>query len=116
LVEYVRQTRAGAGRPAAVKAAVLALISTDKIELTPELTLRSTSASKPNKPDRYTSGTSYAAHLVQEITSSSYDRSVIQDMVLRAFKAGVKEGRRRQLLDIKRDIDKEMEATHSGAR
>jgi hypothetical protein len=40
VVDHVRQFPAGAGRPSRVKAAVLALVATDRVELTSELRLR----------------------------------------------------------------------------
>lgn len=105
IVRRARLTPAGAGRPSRVKSVALYLIATERVVLTPELRLRLPvpPARKP-AADPLVTAVAYAESLFKEVwmkfdASSDNDAGMLLATIRTAFKAGVKEGRRRQERD-----------------
>lgn len=101
VVSLSRMTVAGAGRPGKVKASALNLIATERVVLTPELRLR-----LPTPPALNLDPLFPAAVYAREAKippPSGRTPKVIRAMLDRAFRTGVKEGRRRQERDHARE-------------
>jgi hypothetical protein len=94
VIERARLTPIGAGRPYKVKVACLHLIATERAVLTPELRIRLPEP-PPARGEPMVAAVQYAAE-IKIPAPAGRTPGAIRLLVDRAFRAGVKEGRRRQ--------------------
>lgn len=95
LIERARLTPVGAGRPYRIKVACLHLIATERAVLTPELRVRLPEAPAARVGEPMVPAAVYAAEAKLPPPSGRTPKA-IRALIDQAFRAGVKEGRRRQ--------------------